>query len=79
MKDDTYNLVMVILALGAAVSPVLLMALLFYLAKFFLPKTEFQMFRELMQQQHLSNTEKIADVQETVKDVQTDVKELLQR
>ncbi len=67
MSEETMNLVMVILAIGAAATPMLIAYLIVQLTKYFTPKNEFAALKEQLAREHADNRQYIDELRADVK------------
>ena len=67
MSEETMNLVMVILAIGAAATPMLIAYLIVQLTKYFTPKSEFAALKEQLAREHADNRMYIDELRADVK------------
>ena len=67
MSEETMNLVMVILAIGTAATPMLIAYLIVQLAKYFTPKSEFAALKEQLAREHADNLKYIDELRADVK------------
>ena len=72
MNEQTFNLVTVILALGAAVQPLFLGTMFFFMFKFFPTRREVELQEQNQTSRHEENKLRFATIER-------DVKELLKR
>lgn len=72
MNQEIFNLISVILAVGAVASPMIIGSLIFRLSKYFLSKNEFSLFQEQMSSQHEENKTRLSTIED-------DIKELIRR
>lgn len=67
MNEQNTNLVMVILAIGAIVVPVVGMAMLFKLTTYFVSKGEFESMKSQNKAQHEENRQRFQTIEDDVK------------